>query len=94
MPDEPVLTRRFPANCVANPTFQLLMNGGDGSEVQLCAHVHRAVNIPFPVVCMLTLSTGFVGYDQYLDTIIVAHQGTDKKSCKTFLFGTDRGSGR
>ena len=75
MPDVPVLTRRFPANCVANPTFQLL---GDGSEVQFCAHVHRAVNIPFPVVCMLTLSTGFVGYE-YLDTIIVAHQGTDKK---------------
>ena len=44
MPDVPVLTRRFPANCVANSTFQIFMNGGDGSEVQFCAHVHRAVS--------------------------------------------------
>lgn len=58
-----------------------------------CSSVRTFTEL-FPVICMLTLSTGFVGYDQYLDTIIVAHQGTDKKSCKTFLFGTDRGSGR
>jgi hypothetical protein len=79
MRDEPVLTRGFPANCAANPTFQLFMNGGDGHEVQFCAHVHQAVNFPFLVVCMLRPSTGFVGYDRYLNTIIVAHQGTDKK---------------
>ena len=79
VPDEPVLTRGFPANCVANPTFQILMNGGDGSDEQVCTHIHQAVNSPFLVVCMLMLSTGFVGYDQYLDTVIVAHQGTDKK---------------
>ncbi|KAH9991157.1 hypothetical protein BJV77DRAFT_1118723, partial [Russula vinacea] len=52
------------ANCVANPTFQLLMNGGDGSEVQFW----------------------FVGYHQYLDTIIVAHQGIDQKTSRILLY--------
>ena len=44
-----------------------------------CAHVYQAVNLFFLVICMLTLSTGFVGYDSNLQTIIVAHQGTDKR---------------
>jgi hypothetical protein len=58
IPNEPVLTSRFPcpAKCMANPSFQPIVAGGDGNRVQYCAHVHQAVNFLFLVICMLTLS--------------------------------------
>jgi hypothetical protein len=75
------LTHRFPCpvHCDANPNFEVFANGGNGDTVQYCAHVHRAVNFLFLVICMLTLSTGFVGFDKAMNTTILAHQGTDKK---------------
>jgi hypothetical protein len=81
MHDEPVLMLRFPcpAHCQATPNFELYANGGDGNDVQFCAHVHQAVNLLFLVVCILILSTGFVGYDKAINSIIVAHQGTNIK---------------
>jgi len=80
MHDEPVLMHRFPcpAHCQAIPYFKLIADGGDGSKIQYCAHVHQAVNLLFLVICMLTISTGMVGYDKVINSIIVAHQGTNK----------------
>ena len=81
MHDEPVLTHRFPCpdRCEANPNFEVFTNGGDGAKVQFCAHIHRAVSFLFLVICILMPSTGFVGFDDTMNSIIVAHQGTDKK---------------
>ena len=75
------LTHRFPCpvHCDAIPNFEVFANGGDGAKIQFCAHVHRAVNFVFLVICMLTLSTGLVGFDKAMNSIIVAHQGTNKK---------------
>jgi len=50
-------------------------NGGDGVTVPYCAHVHQVVDFLFLVICILMPSTGLVGYDNELDSIIVAHQG-------------------
>ena len=82
MYDEPVLTNRFPclAHCNAINSFNLWASGGDGNQVPFCAHVRQAANFLFLVICMLMLSTGFAGYDSSLDSIIVAHQGNDKKA--------------
>ena len=79
MDDEPVLIHRFPCPgpCQGNPTFELYGTGGDGQKVPQCAHIHQAVNYLFLVICMLMLSTGFAGYDNNLDSIIVSHQGND-----------------
>jgi hypothetical protein len=81
MHDEPVLTHRFPcqADCRATPNFDLYANGGDGSKVLFCVYVHQAVKLPFLVICILMLSTGMVGYDKVINSIIVAHEGTDIK---------------
>jgi hypothetical protein len=81
MHDEPVLTHCFPCqdHCQATPNFELNSTGGNGDGVPYCAHVHQAVNFFFIVTFMLMLSTGFVGYDKAINSIIVAHQGTDKK---------------
>jgi hypothetical protein len=58
MHDELVLTHRFPCqvHCQATPNFELYANGGDGDEIQFCAHVHQAVNFLFLVISMLMLS--------------------------------------
>ena len=74
-----VLTCRFPfaVNCQANPNFEIFDAGGDGNGVQFCMNVHWPVNSTFSVVCVLTPSIGFVGYDPDLDTVIVAHQATN-----------------
>ncbi len=79
MHDEPVLIHRFPcpAHCQATQSFMLYGNGGDGQIVPYCAHVHQAVNFLFLVIHILMLPTGLVGYDDELDSIIVAHQGSE-----------------
>lgn len=72
---------RFPclAHCQATPNFELYANGGDGNQTPFCAHVHRAVNFLIFVICILMLLAGFVGYDNNLDSIMVVHEGSDKK---------------
>lgn len=81
MHDEPVLMHRFPcpAHCQATPNFELYTNGGDGGQNPFCAHVHQAVDFLLLVIYILILSKGFVGYDNSLDSIMVVHQGNDKK---------------
>lgn len=81
MHDEPVLMHRFPCpdNCDTTPNFELYTSGGDGTSSPVCAHIHQAVNLLFLVICILMLLAGFVGYDNSLDSIIVSHQGPDKK---------------
>ena len=77
--DTYVLTHWFPyaVNCQANPNFEIFDAGGDGNAIQFCMNVRRAVNFTSSVVCLLTPSIGFVGYDPDLDTVIVAHQATN-----------------
>jgi len=81
MHDKPVLTHLFPCpvHCEATPNFEVYANGGNGDTVQFCAHVHRAVTFLVLVICILMPSIGFVGFDKAMNSIIVAHQGTDKK---------------
>jgi hypothetical protein len=73
------LTLRFPcpAHCDATQSFNIYGSGGDGNSVPFCAHVHQVVNFIFLVIYILMLSTGFVGYDNALDSIIVSHEGGD-----------------
>jgi hypothetical protein len=68
-----------PAHCQSTPNFELYAKGGDGLQNPFCAHFHQAVNFLLLVICILMLSTGFVGYDNALDSIIVVHEGNDKK---------------
>jgi hypothetical protein len=79
--DEPVLMHRFscPANCDSTPNFELYTSGGDGYQTPYCAHVHQAVNFLLLAIYILILSKGYVGYDNNLDSIMVVHQGNDKK---------------
>jgi hypothetical protein len=67
----------YAVNCQANPDFEIFDAGGNGDTVQFCMNAHRAVDVTLSVVCMLTPSIGFVGYDPVLDTVIVAHQATN-----------------
>lgn len=78
--DKPVLTHCFPypAHCASTPNFEMAQIGGSGTIYDpTCAHVRQAVNVLCLVICMLMLSTGFVGYDNMLDTIVVAIEGGD-----------------
>jgi hypothetical protein len=68
-----------PVHCLANPHFELYADGGDGAKVQFCAYVHQAMKFLYLVICILMLSAGMVGFDSVMNSIIVAHQGTDKK---------------
>ncbi len=81
MHDEAALTYCFPCpvHCQATPNFELYTIGGNGQDIQYCAHVHQAVNFLFLVICILMLSTVFVGYDNAADSIIVSRQGNIKK---------------
>jgi hypothetical protein len=81
MHDEPVLIHRFPcpAHCDAIKSFELYAYGGGVNQTPSCAHVHQAVKFLIFVICILMLSTGYVGYDSSLDSIMVVHQGNDKK---------------
>jgi len=81
MHDEPVLMQRYPCPgpCQNTPNFELYASGGGTGGVPSCAHVHQAVNFLFFVICILMLSTGYAGYDNSLDSIILVHQGNDKK---------------
>lgn len=78
-PEEWALKRRFLSvvNCQANPNFKLFAAGGDGNAVQYCMSVHRTMRFVFMVVCVLTWSIGYVGYDPDRNTVIVAHEPTD-----------------
>lgn len=81
MHDEPVLMRRFlcPVHCQLTPNFELYATGGGENQAPYCAHVHRAVIFLIFVICILMPSTGVAGYDSQLDSIMVVHQGNDKK---------------
>ena len=62
------------ANCNANPSFEPVASGGDGSETQFCKRLLTGS------ICKKLTSAaqrGFVGFDPTLNTIIVSHQGTD-----------------
>jgi hypothetical protein len=74
------------ANCDANPGFQPIASGGDGGSVQFCewnmfedvsgGSASRANHE----------SVGYVGFDPTLNTIIVAHQGTDSSKMYVLFF--------
>ncbi|KAL1726026.1 Alpha/Beta hydrolase protein [Schizophyllum commune] len=55
------------ASCEANSDFELSVTGGDGSEVQYC-------NLSAP---SLTNDVDYIGFSPSLNSIIVAHEGTD-----------------
>lgn len=79
MPEEWVLTCRFisAVNCQANPNFMPFAASGDGDGIQYCTGVHRIMRFVFMVVCVLTWSIGYVGYDPDRNTVIVAHEATN-----------------
>ena len=63
-------------NCEANPTFKPIATGGDGDATQFCMPLFlRAFGSP--QADQHCSESGFAGYDPTLDTVIVAHQGTD-----------------
>jgi len=60
------------ASCQGNPGFIPVETGGDGVVSQFCEPNISNVND-----IILTFVSGYVGFDPGLQTVIVAHQGTD-----------------
>ena len=62
------------ANCDANPTFKPVASGVDGTGEQYCKQIQTSCSRPGLIH---SHCEGYVGYDPTLETVIVAHQGTD-----------------
>jgi hypothetical protein len=66
------------ANCDANPGFKPIASGGNGDSIQFCEwNLFEFASGARLGETMLTMNSGYVGFDPTLKTIIVAHQGTD-----------------
>ena len=65
------------ANCDANPTFKPVASGGDGNGTQFCKQIHKSHS---HYGLIRSYCVGYVGYDPTLETVIVAHQGTNRSA--------------